>query len=184
MFIICIDKTYVSLTIASKWLYLLREVTDNKPGTLQNLYSMELAIRIRNIEELDFEYIYSSLCDLENQILDVKALKEIFNANITNKKYLYLIAESEATKVGFITFHTQNLMHHVGLVGEIQEFYISPEYRGKGVGRQLVAKIITYSEEHQLKSIEVQTNRKRVENVAIYESLGFNLSHNKFTIYR
>jgi PhnO protein len=145
---------------------------------------MELAVTIRNIEESDFEYIYSSLCDLENQTLDAKALKEIFSANISNEKYLYLIAESEATKVGFITFHTQNLMHHVGLVGEIQEFYISPGYRGKGVGRQLIAKIIAYSEEHQLKSIEVQTNIKRVENVAIYENLGFTLSHNKFTIYR
>ena len=117
---------------------------------------MELAATIRNIEESDFEYIYSSLCDLENQTLDVKALHDIFSANIINKNHLYLIAESEATKVGFITFHTQNLMHHVGLVGEIQEFYINSDYRGKGVGRQLVAKVIAYSEEHQLKSIEVQ----------------------------
>jgi len=145
---------------------------------------MELAITIRNIEEPDFKYIYSSLCDLENQTLDINALNKIFSANITNKNHLYLIAESEATKVGFITFHTQNLMHHVGLVGEIQEFYINPEYRGKGVGRQLVAKVIGYAEQHQLKSIEVQTNRRRVENVAIYENLGFTLSHNKFTIYR
>ena len=145
---------------------------------------MELAITIRNIEESDFEYIYSSLCDLENQTLDINALNKIFTANITNKNHLYLIAESKATKVGFITFHTQNLMHHVGLVGEIQEFYINPEYRGKGVGRQLVAKVIGYAEQHQLKSIEVQTNRRRVENVAIYENLGFTLSHNKFTIYR
>lgn len=145
---------------------------------------MELEIKIRKINESDFDYIYNSLCDLENQKLDAIVLKEIFSANIINKNYLYLIAESEATKAGFITFHTQNLMHHVGLVGEIQEFYISPEYRGKGIGRQLVTKILGYSEEHQLKSVEVQTNKKRVKNVAIYENLGFTLSHNKFTIYR
>lgn len=41
-----------------------------------------------------------------------------------------------------------------------------------------------YADENKLKSIEVTTNHKRVENVLIYENLGFTLSHNKFTIYK
>ncbi|RZJ48580.1 MAG: GNAT family N-acetyltransferase, partial [Flavobacterium sp.] len=53
---------------------------------------------------------------------------------------------------------------------------------GKGVGRKLIDEIIKYSEQNNLKSIEVTTNKKRVENVLIYENLGFTLSHNKFTI--
>ncbi|MNY17331.1 aminoalkylphosphonic acid N-acetyltransferase [compost metagenome] len=75
-------------------------------------------------------------------------------------------------------------MHHNGRVGEIQEFFINQNHRGKGVGRQLIEKIMQYAEEHNLKSIEVTTNKRRVENVMIYENLGFNLSHNKFTIYK
>jgi PhnO protein len=86
--------------------------------------------------------------------------------------------------VGFITFHTQNLLHHCGLVGEIQEFYIIPGFRNKGVGRQLINKIMNFADQNKLKSIEVTTNRKRVENITIYENLGFGLTHNKFTIYR
>ncbi|WP_300669129.1 GNAT family N-acetyltransferase [Soonwooa sp.] len=130
----------------------------------------------------DFDFIYHSMCDLENEIFDKETFREILIENIKNPNYLYLTAELKGEKVGFISFHVQNLLHHCGLVGEIQEFYIDKNCRGKGVGRQLIDKIKEYSHQNNLKSIEVTTNKKRIENVAIYENLGFNLSHNKFTI--
>lgn len=40
------------------------------------------------------------------------------------------------------------------------------------------------ADRNNLKSIEVTTNKRRVENVLIYENLGFGLTHNKFTIYK
>jgi (aminoalkyl)phosphonate N-acetyltransferase len=145
---------------------------------------MDLKLNIRRIELNDFEFVYQSLCDLENQILEPNAFKEIFNENSKNLNYLYLLAEYDYEKVGFITFHTQNLLHHGGIVGEIQEFYIIPNFRNKGVGRQLIEKILNFADQNKLKSIEVTTNKKRIENIAVYENLGFRLSHNKFTIYK
>ncbi|WP_261511818.1 GNAT family N-acetyltransferase [Chryseobacterium paludis] len=141
-------------------------------------------MNIRRIERDDFEFVYHSLCDLENEILDREALQKIFCENIDNLSYSYLIAEIENEKIGFITLHTQNLLHHCGLVGEIQEFYITEHFRGKGIGRHLIRRIMDLAEENKLKSIEVATNKKRIENINIYENLGFNLTHNKFTIYK
>jgi (aminoalkyl)phosphonate N-acetyltransferase len=43
---------------------------------------------------------------------------------------------------------------------------------------------MNYATQNNLKSIEVTSSRKRLENIEIYENLGFQLSHNKFTIYR
>ncbi len=145
---------------------------------------MESNMNIRRIERDDFEFVYHSLCDLENEILDREALQKIFCENIDNLSYSYLIAEIENEKIGFITLHTQNLLHHCGLVGEIQEFYITEHFRGKGIGRHLIRRIMDLAEENKLKSIEVATNKKRIENINIYENLGFNLTHNKFTIYK
>jgi len=145
---------------------------------------MELQITVRNIERSDFEFVYDSLCELENQILERDTIEEIFNENILNPNFLYLIAELGKAKAGFITFHTQKLMHHAGLVGEIQEFYVNADYRNRGVGRELVANIMSFAESRNLKSIEVSTNKRRTENVAIYQFLGFSLTHNKFTIYK
>ncbi|KIQ19979.1 GCN5 family acetyltransferase [Flavobacterium sp. MEB061] len=145
---------------------------------------MKQKVEIRKVEKQDLDFVYKSICELENEELDFKVFKEIFNENISNSKNLYLIAENENEGLGFISFHTQNLLHHCGRVGEIQEFFIHKSHRGKGIGRQLIEKIMQYANQNNLKSIEVTTNRRRVENVLIYENLGFTLSHNKFTIYK
>lgn len=141
-------------------------------------------ITIRKIEQKDLEFIYKSICNLQNEVFDKNKFEQIFNENISNADYLYLIAENEIEYLGFITFHTQNLLHHLGNVGEIQEFYIIPKQRGKGIGKKLIAKIFEYSENKNLRSIEVTTSKKRIENIEVYENLGFKLSHNKFTIYK
>jgi (aminoalkyl)phosphonate N-acetyltransferase len=145
---------------------------------------METKIKIRKIENQDLNFVYKAICELENEALDLKIFKEIFNENISNPKNLYLIAENENEGLGFISFHTQNLLHHCGLVGEIQEFFIHQKHRGQGVGRLLINEILNFADKNNLKSIEVTTNKKRLENVAVYENLGFTLSHNKFTIYK
>lgn len=143
-----------------------------------------LKIKIRKVEKQDLDFVYQAINELENEVLDFEVFKEIFEENISNPKNLYLIAESEIEGLGFISFHTQNLLHHCGLVGEIQEFFIHQNYRGKGIGRQLINEILQYADRNNLKSIEVTTNKRRVENVLIYENLGFGLTHNKFTIYK
>lgn len=145
---------------------------------------MNSKVKIRKVKQEDLDFVYKAICELENEVLDVEVFEKIFNENISNPNNLYLIAENESEGAGFISFHTQNLLHHCGLVGEIQEFFIHQKYRGKGVGRLLINEIKNFAEQHNLKSIEVTTNKKRVENVAIYENLGFTLSHNKFTIYK
>ena len=145
---------------------------------------MQSNLEIKKVKTHDLDFVYKSICELENEELDFEVFAAIFNENIANPNNLYLVAENENQGLGFISFHTQNLLHHCGRVGEIQEFFINENHRGKGVGRQLIEKIIEYAEEHKLKSIEVTTNKRRVENVLIYENLGFTLSHNKFTIYK
>jgi (aminoalkyl)phosphonate N-acetyltransferase len=145
---------------------------------------MQSNLKIKKVKTQDLDFVYKSICKLENEELNFEIFASIFNENIANPNNLYLVAENENEGVGFISFHTQNLLHHNGRVGEIQEFFINKNHRGKGVGRQLIEKIMQYAEEHNLKSIEVTTNKRRVENVMIYENLGFTLSHNKFTIYK
>lgn len=145
---------------------------------------MESNIKIRKVEKQDLDFVYQAINELENEVLDFEVFSQIFDENISSPKNVYLIAENEIEGLGFISFHTQNLLHHCGLVGEIQEFFIHQNYRGKGIGRQLINEILQYADRNNLKSIEVTTNKRRVENVLIYENLGFGLTHNKFTIYK
>jgi len=145
---------------------------------------MQLNLTIRKIEKSDLPFIYECLCQLKNEKLDFKIIESILEENSRNPNYHYLIAENKEFKLGFISFHIQNLLHHSGLVGEIQEFFVVEQFRGKGIGKRLVNDIFKISEQLDLKSIEVTTNKKKIDNVHVYQSLGFNLSHNKFTIYK
>mgnify|MGYP003613322281 CR=1 FL=1 len=145
---------------------------------------METKIEIRKVKKQDLDFVYKAICELESEELNFEVFEKIFNENISNPNNLYLLAENEKESIGFISFHTQNLLHHCGLVGEIQEFFIHQNYRGQGIGRQLINEILHYADQNNLKSIEVTTNKRRVENVLIYENLGFGLTHNKFTIYK
>ncbi|WP_289663567.1 GNAT family N-acetyltransferase [Flavobacterium panacagri] len=126
---------------------------------------MKFNIKIRKIQNKDLDFVYKAICELENEILDFEVFETIFNENISNPKNLYLIAENETEGLGFISFHTQNLLHHCGLVGEIQEFFIHQKYRGQGVGRLLLNEILNFAEQNNLKSIEVTTNKKPIGDI-------------------
>jgi PhnO protein len=143
---------------------------------------MNKKITIRKTELKDLHAIYDFTCKLEDQRLDFEVFKAIFSDNIGNPLYAYYIAEVDGTAGGFISFHTQQLLHHCGPVGEIQEFYVLGEHRGQGIGRILIAEIGKYARANGLEGIEVTSNKKREVNVMVYKQLGFDLSHNKFTI--
>ncbi|MDA6072794.1 GNAT family N-acetyltransferase [Flavobacterium sp. AC] len=145
---------------------------------------MKSNIKIRKVEKQDLDFVYKSICELENEVVDFEVFAIIFNENISNLNSLYLLSENENECVGFVSFHTQNLLHHCGPVEEIQEFFIDKKHCGQGIGRLLINEIKDFADQNNLKSIEVTTNKRRVENVLIYENLGFSLSHNKFTIYK
>ena len=139
-------------------------------------------MNIRNAKSDDLDTIFDFICELENEVFDYQIFKDIFEENLQNLNYVYYVAEIENQVVGFISFHTQKLLHHCGIVGEIQELYVAQNFRNQQIGRFLVNKVRDYAKTHKLKSIEVTSNKLRTENVYIYEHLGFKLSHNKFTI--
>ena len=139
-------------------------------------------MNIRNAKSDDLDTIFNFICELENEVFDFQIFKDIFEENLQNLNYVYYVAEIENQVVGFISFHTQKLLHHCGIVGEIQELYVVPNFKNQQIGRFLVNKVRDYAKTHKLKSIEVTSNKLRTENVYIYEHLGFKLSHNKLTI--
>lgn len=141
---------------------------------------MNTNIRKATLEDLPC--IYRMVCALGNNILDEKVFTQVFENNLNNPNCFYEVAIAENKIIGFISMHIQQLLHHCGAVGEIQEFYVDNDYRGKGIGKLLMNRVKEYATTTDVKSIEVTANKKRIENVAIYEKLGFKLTHNKFTI--
>lgn len=140
------------------------------------------SVHIRKAIPADLNGIYELVGALEHCTFEPKIFAQIFEENLNNPNCLYWVAATEQQTVGFISFHIQNLLHHCGPVGEIQEFYIDKAFRNKGMGRCLMNEVLAYAKAAAIKSIEVTSNKRRIENIRVYESLGFTLTHNKFTI--
>jgi len=139
-------------------------------------------LKIRKVEPKDMLTVYEQTCLLEDFTFNINAFENIFLLNIKDKTKLYYLAESqEGVVFGFISCHIQQLLHHCGKVGEIQELFVKQEYRGQKIGAQLVKFIEQELIALDCISFEVTAQNKRLDTHEFYSKMGFQQSHLKFT---
>ncbi len=138
---------------------------------------------IRTAVEDDFKAVYDFMNHLEETVFDVEVLKEAFIRNINNPEFNYLIAETDHISVGYLSCHSQRLLHHGGQkIGEIQEMYVRPQSRGLGIGKKLIAELREWANNQGIVQLEVTSGNKRILTHKFYEREGFIHSHKKFTL--
>lgn len=129
----------------------------------------------------DFEAVYTFINQLEDETMDRQIQKRIFTQNLSNSEIIYLLAFSNGKPIGFLSLHIQNLLHHGGPIGEIQEMYVSKEARSLGAGKLLVDAIKRIAKERRIPQLEVTSSFKREDAHRFYEREGFAHTHKKFT---
>ena len=141
-----------------------------------------MQISIRPAIDTDLASIYHFISDLENDHFSITSFREYYLQNISNGNYIYLVAENTKNEViGYISCHGQILLHHCGWVFEIQELYVKNEFRGTGVGKEMVTKLLSLIEMKDYKSFEVTANITRKGTHLFYLQCGFIETHKKFT---
>ena len=136
---------------------------------------------IRPAHPNDVQIIYQFICELENILFDFPLFKELFLQNITQPNYCYLVVEYQKEVIGYLSCHAQVLLHHCGLVGEIQELFIHPAHRNKKIGQQLLLEVERFAQENGWVSLEVTCNKVRLDTHRFYKKAGFTNTHLKFT---
>lgn len=142
-----------------------------------------LSITIRRASPADRETIYAMICDLENTILDRKGFDHAFELNIASTHISYFLAEWDGQPVGLMSCHIQPLLHHAGLVSEIQEMYVKPEFRSRHIGKVLMAHVAGYAKGEGAIQIEVTSRATREQAHRFYQREGFEKSHVKLVRY-
>jgi PhnO protein len=141
------------------------------------------ALHIRPATGKDEETIYRMICDLENKELSRTSFNQVFQTNLAQERICYLIAEMENEPVGMGSCHVQLLLHHVCMVAEIQEMYVSPKHRSKEIGKALVEELIVFAKSKGALQIEVTSNNVRENAHRFYQKEGFKKSHVKLVMY-
>jgi PhnO protein len=139
---------------------------------------------VRPAMESDATAVKALLEELEGRAFDQEIFTRIYAEYLTAPlTLLYVAVGSETEIVGFISCKGQSLLHHEGLVFEIQELIVTAAHQGRGVGRKLIDVLKSELTRLEAKSLEVTSNKRRKEAHAFYQSVGFLNSHEKFTIY-
>jgi (aminoalkyl)phosphonate N-acetyltransferase len=128
----------------------------------------------------DLLFVYESLCELEEETLPHAAFEQVFQANLRNPTVYYIVAEVNNVPVGFASCHVQQLLHHAGPAAELQELYVQPYWRGRGIGQELIAYFTDLGRQAQWVQLEVTSNRRRTRTHTFYERLTFTPTSYKF----
>jgi PhnO protein len=136
--------------------------------------------RIRKVTKADFDAIFQFVNELEGAHFNRKKQKEILLRNLKSKKNEYLVALVNGKVVGYISCHTQELLHHGGWIAEIQELFVARHARSAGIGKKLVDKIKTYAKKAGALQLEVTSNNNRSLTHRFYKKEHFEPTHSKF----
>ena len=140
-------------------------------------------LHIRAATEKDEDIVYAMICDLENKVLSRESFNFVFNHNLVQQNICYLIAELDGIPVGMGSCHVQPLLHHAGMVAEVQEMFVKEEYRSKEIGKTLVNALVGFAKSKSASQIEVTSNNVRENAHRFYQKEGFKKSHVKLVRY-
>lgn len=125
---------------------------------------------------------------LTNEIIEKTGIKyfnvdaplaiNLCNSFIKDSHYQVIAAFDNDSIVGFGAICESRSLYAEGVFGIIQEFYVRPEYRSRGVGKHLIEKITAHAISKKWKRLELCTppvpEFKRT--VEFYQDNGFEIT--------
>lgn len=132
-------------------------------------------MEFRNATEKDAEQIALVLKECYN-IDSVEEGIKVFKEE-TEKKYHYIIAEEDGKIIGLTTWQLHGLPKHQ--LCELNRIAVMPDFRGKGVARQLFDALIKSAENEykkqssKLRKLYILTHADNKRAQKFYEKMGF-----------
>lgn len=137
-------------------------------------------IEVTGLYPEDREQVYALMTELEGEVLPRDRFDRAFDAYLQDEGIHCMVARDGKCVIGFISVHSRWLMHHVSPVCEVQELIVSAEYRGKGIGKELLNAAKRIAEKGGSPQLEVCCNVGNCSGQKFYESCGMKWSHKKY----
>jgi GNAT superfamily N-acetyltransferase len=112
----------------------------------------------------------------------VEELRTVIHSVISDPALGFiLLAWADATAVGaaFAAAHTS--LEHGGTIGWLEELYVTPAFRSRGIGSRLLAEVISRARQLEWRGIELEVVAGHERASALYVRHGFqSLSRKRF----
>ena len=110
--------------------------------------------------------------------MDVQQTVRLCEGYIRNGQYTVIAAFDRGRIVGFGALCESHSLYAEGTFGILQEFYILPEYRSKGIGKRLLDRFVEFARDRRWKRLELCTPPVPAfdRTVAFYQANGFEIT--------
>jgi GNAT superfamily N-acetyltransferase len=106
--------------------------------------------------------------------LNSRRATEAFNALLSDERLGSVwIIQSNAQDVGYVVLTLCHAMTYGGLVAVVDDFFIQPAFRGRGLGKAAIAEVRSYCAARRIRAIHVETGRDNEVALAVYRGAGF-----------
>jgi len=99
-------------------------------------------MKIISAKKSDYKEFMKLMSDFVGNKRYLKPGNDSFSKFLTNKNsYTYLLKD-DGKLIGFVTFSIRNVIRYPKPIAEIEELYITPGYRGRGLGNKLIKSVL------------------------------------------
>ena len=131
-------------------------------------------IQIRQCKADDFAAVVLLLQQLwPGKRLDTHALRTVFDRALVSKQQTYLCAVDGERMVGFGSLTLKNNLWQEGNLGHVDELVVDEGCRGRGIGTQLLDRLIVLAGDLGCRRVELDSAFHRKQAHQFYERHGF-----------
>ncbi len=106
--------------------------------------------------------------------VESESLSQVVARVLSDEQYGFLlVARVDRDIVGVAYVATILSVEHGGLVGWVEELYVSPAYRGQGVGRTLLNGVLEQAQELGLVALDLEVDVEHERAASLYARFGF-----------
>lgn len=120
-------------------------------------------IQVEKLSEKNIEQVSRLEAECFSMPWSAKSFEEILD----NPNALYLVAKEEDRVIGYCGAYV------ILDEGDINQVAVAPEYRGKGVGRRMLAELLEQLEQAGAEAVTLEVRKSNAAAIALYEALGF-----------
>jgi ribosomal-protein-alanine N-acetyltransferase len=104
---------------------------------------------------------------IEREVFPVPWTERMFRDELKNERAYYLIARNGGEAVGYCG------MWHVVNEGHITNLAVLPEFRRRGIGRDMVNKMIEYAVNKEMVGLTLEVRMGNAAALGLYAKMGF-----------
>jgi ribosomal protein S18 acetylase RimI-like enzyme len=131
-----------------------------EPGTANDCYECAQLL-VEHLRELGVDASAKALARVSEDV-----------ANDPARGFI-LVARENGRVVGLAYVATILSMEHCGPVAWIEELYVSPDHRQRGIGTALMTEVLKRAREAGIVAIDLEVDARQSRAIAFYQRIGF-----------